>query len=200
LGGGALEKGQALPVGYSTPRHLRAVLIAAAIDHDWLNPNERYGQALLVPERVLLMRNSRDATLGVYPMRTVVGPRALGQNGLGQDDRFVLGSLGTKVVELDAAEFAAWHHRFAAYHEHPELATAIVPYVYFQDNAPTVIGPTISPSQGAPGEPPVKSTPATPAGDKSSSGTGPTLGNDTRPVESATPVPRRNAVQLQLEP
>src|SRR5436305_10614317 len=105
--GWALEMGHALPAGYAVPRHLRAVLIAAAVDHHWLNPGERYGQALVVPERVLLMRNSRDATLGIYPLRKGVGPRALGQYGLGQDDRFILGSLGAKVDELDAAEFAA---------------------------------------------------------------------------------------------
>ena len=198
LGGGALEKGQALPAGYSTPRHLRAVLLAAAIDHDWLNPGERYSQALVVPERVLLMRNSRDATLGIYPMRTVVGPRALGQNGLGQDDRFVLGSLGSKVVELDAAEFATWHHGFAAYHEHPELATAIVPYVYFQDEA--FIGPAVGPSRAMPAAPPEKSTPATPAAEKSSGGAPALPGNEARRTESATSVPRKNAVQLELEP
>jgi hypothetical protein len=145
LGGGTLENGQALPPGCAVPRHLRAVLIAAAIDHDWLNPGGRYGQALMVPEQVLLMRNSRDATLGVYPMRKGVGPRALGRNGLGQNDRFVLGSLGSKVVELDAADFADWHHAFAAYHEHPELASAIVPYVFFQDDAANAGGPPAAP-------------------------------------------------------
>ena len=44
LGGGTLENGQALPCGFSVPQHLRAVLIAAAIDHNWLNPCQRYGQ------------------------------------------------------------------------------------------------------------------------------------------------------------
>jgi esterase/lipase superfamily enzyme len=113
LGGGKLEEGPTLPAGCTFPRQIRAVLIAAAIDHNWLNPGQRYGQALLVPERVLLMRNSRDSTLAVYPMRKFMGERALGRDGLGQDDRFALGSLGPKVVELNAAEFADWHHSFA---------------------------------------------------------------------------------------
>jgi hypothetical protein len=197
LGGGALEKGQSLPPGFATPRHLRAVLIAAAIDHHWLNPGERYGQALFVPERVLLMRNSRDATLGIYPLRKGVGPRALGQNGLGQDDRFVLGSLGSKVVELDAAEFAAWHHRFAAYHEHPELATAIVPYVYFQDDAPPAAGPVIGLPQSPPASSMAKPPTMTGAENAAAHGTPAANASDS---EKATPVPRRNAVQLQLEP
>jgi hypothetical protein len=198
LGGGALENGQALPAGYAVPRHLRAVLIAAAIDHQWLNPGERYGQALVTPERVLLMRNSRDATLGIYPLRKGVGPRALGQYGLGQDDRFILGSLGAKVDELDAAEFAAWHHRFAAYHEHPELASAIVPYVYFQDDTPAGNGRAVTPPQTSPVVEPAKPAQRAPDIGKSSAGNLPL--NETGAERSATPVPRRNAVQLQLEP
>jgi hypothetical protein len=186
LGGGALEKGQALPAGHAVPQHLRAVLMAAAIDHQWLNPGERYGQALVIPERVLLMRNSRDATLGVYPLRKGVGPRALGQYGLGQDDRFILGSLGAKVDELDAAEFAAWHHRFAAYHEHPELASAIVPYVYFRDDVPASVAPAVGMPQSPPAAAPPKNI-TTPAANEAA-GEVPGL------------VPRRNAVQLQLEP
>ena len=158
LGGGALEEGPVLPAGGTFPRQIRAVLIAAAIDHNWLNPGQRYGQALLVPERVLLMHNSRDSTLGVYPMRKFMGERALGRDGLGQDDRFALGSLGQKVVELNAAEFADWHHSFADFHQRPELALALLPYVYFQEDASSTTGPptgpTISVPNGASASPP----------------------------------------------
>jgi hypothetical protein len=146
LGGGTLEGGQSLPPGFSVPDHLRAVLLAAAIDHQWLNPGDRYGQALLVPEQVLLIRNSRDATLAVYPMRKGLGERALGKEGLNQQDRFVLGPLGSKIVELDAADFANWHHSFADYHQHPELSAAMVPFVYFEERTPVTVGPAIGPA------------------------------------------------------
>jgi hypothetical protein len=126
------------------PHHIRAVLVAAAIDHDWLNPGERYGQALLIPEQVLLMRNSRDSTLALYPMRKAFGDRAMGKDGLDRCDRVALGPLGTKVVELDAAQFATWHHSFADYHQHAELGAAIVPYVYFQERG--MAGPSIQPT------------------------------------------------------
>jgi esterase/lipase superfamily enzyme len=154
LGGGALEEGAGLPPGYAYPRQIRAVMIAAALDHNWLNPGQRYGQALLIPERVLLLRNSRDSTLAVYPMRKFMGERALGKDGLGQDDRFALGSLGQKVAELNAAEFADWHHSFADFHQRPELANALLPYVYFQDDAasPTVM-PAATPTGSAIGTP-----------------------------------------------
>jgi hypothetical protein len=150
LGGGALEEGPGLPAGSTYPRQVRAVMIAAAIDHNWLNPGQRYGQALLVPERILLVRNSRDSTLAVYPMRKFMGERALGKDGLGQDDRFALGSLGPKVVELNAAEFADWHHSFADFHQHPELAAALLPYVYFREDAVSPAAAPTGPTIGAP--------------------------------------------------
>lgn len=218
LGGGALENGQALPPGHAAPVHLRVVLIAAAIDHNWLNPGDRYGQALLVPEQVLLMRNSRDATLVVYPLRKGVGPRALGRNGLGKGDRFELGALGSKVVDLDAAEFAKWHHSFGAFHQRPELAAAIAPYVYFQEVGPMgpslqtrpAIGPTTAPAIGPATGPVIEATPISPAP------TVPEMKPQAAPVslkkyfegpkasaekreDTPTPVPRRNPVELRIE-
>jgi hypothetical protein len=160
LGGGRLEEGQVLPAGCTCPPHLRVVLIAAAIDHNWLNPGQRYERALTVPERVLLMRNSRDSWLTVYPARKGFGERALGKDGLGRDDRFALGSLGAKVVELNAAEFTTWHHSFSDFHQRPELGAAMLPYVYFQEDGQPVTGPaTVVPfptpvNSAAPDNPP----------------------------------------------
>lgn len=198
LGGGALEGGQALPPGFAVPDHLRAVLMAAAIDHQWLNPGDRYGQSLLVPERVLLMRNSRDATLAVYPMRKVIGDRALGKDGLGQEDRFAMGELGKKIVELDAADFANWHHSFADYHQHPELAVGMAPFVYFDEDTPAPSSPAGTPTPILPASPAARAKPAEgppaarPAGLKKSGITKPAK-------EPASGEPRRNAVELEFE-
>lgn len=207
LGGGALEEGPVLSAGSTHPRQIRTVMIAAALDHNWLNPGQRYGQALLVPERVLLVRNSRDSTLAVYPMRKFMGERALGKDGLGRDDRFTLGSLGPKVVELNAAEFADWHHSFADYHQHPELAAAMLPYVYFQEDAAPLNGPvmgapqrtitaspTATPVQIAPSTKP----PATVLGSDRSSEEQPS-GEDHRENENAPDSPR-NPFELRIEP
>jgi hypothetical protein len=209
LGGGALEAGQALPAGFHAPERLRAVLIAAAIDHDWLNPGKRYGQALVVPERVLLMKNASDATLGIYPLRIGAGERALGKLGLGPDDRFAIGPLGTKVVEFDVGRFTSWHHGFDNYQERPELATALIPYVYFQDDpfqgdAPVTMGPV-------PG-PPLFSTPAgiepartivRKAPQKAPPGTPQVRAQSASPEiwveELPPPEPRRQPVELRFE-
>ncbi len=229
LGGGTLENGHALPAAHNTPKHLRAVLVAAAIDHNWLNPGDRYGKALLPPERVLLMRNSRDATLGVYPMRKGFGERALGKDGLGADDRFVLGSLGPKVTELDVAQFTDWHHSFTHFHERPELAAAATPFIFFNDETPIeqspvenrpVKGPTIGPppatgpslgpiitdETSSPAQPatPILPKTGTPVGRRTSSEK-PKADDiwviQPRPFEEtpATPVPRRQPVELNLE-
>lgn len=165
LGGGAVEDGQRLPPGYSTPQHLRAVLVAAAIDQSWLNPGNRYGQALWPPERILLMRNSRDTTLAVYPYRKFGGEKAMGKDGLALQDRFQMDQLGRKIVELDAAQFAQSNHSFADYHQHPELAAALVPYVYFRDDGVATTPVTADPalSQRNPAPPKNNGPPATAA-------------------------------------
>lgn len=200
LGGGALEGGQTLRPGFSVPQHVRAVLLAAAIDHDWMNPGQRYSQTLVVPERVLLMRNPRDATLAIYPLRKGIGERALGRYGLGRDDRLWLDSLGSKVDEMDASSFARWHHAFADYHERSELAAAIAPYVYFQEDTAGTIGPAVRPPSILPpaATPSAQPARATPAGRQA--GFGKPRATDARSKERANASPRRNAVELELEP
>jgi hypothetical protein len=204
LGGGALEKGQALPCGFHPPERLRAVLIAAAIDHNWLDPGQRYGQALVVPERVLLMKNASDATLGIYPMRIGRGERALGKCGLGPDDWLAIGPMGAKVSEFDVGRYTSWHHGFDNYHERPELATALIPYVYFQDDAPVTMGPTPPPHlfSATTGKPPAPTTvrkvqtqlPNGAPRIRSQSPTGELWVEDLRP-----PKPTRQPVELRFE-
>jgi hypothetical protein len=144
------------------------------------------------------MRNSRDATLGIYPLRTGVGERALGRGGLGADDRFALGPLGAKVIEMDVARFADWHHGFANYHERPELAAAIRPYVYFQD-LPSEIGPVIGPTLLSPSTatPPQADATAPPV-IKESGWKRPRV-REMWVDEPATAGPRRNVVELGFE-
>lgn len=198
LGGGAVEDGQRLPPGYSTPQHLRAVLVAAAIDQSWLNPGNRYGQALWPPERILLMRNSRDSTLAVYPYRKFGGEKAMGKDGLALQDRFQMDQLGHKIVELDAAQFAHGNHSFADYHQHPELAAAIVPFVYFRDDngsaPPATAPPAISqrqPAQPQAGSQTIQPPRITPAGNQV-----PAKG----PAASPTSLPRLQPVPVPDAP
>ena len=61
---------------------LRAVLVAAAVDNDWLLPGRRNGLALSQLDSVMITRNSCDPVLRWYPlMYCIRGPRALGHTG-----------------------------------------------------------------------------------------------------------------------
>lgn len=202
LGGGRLEEGGMLPPGYSVPRRMQAVLIAAAIDHDWLNPGQRYGQSLLPVERVLLLRNSSDATLAIYPMRKPFGDRALGKNGLGIDDRLALDSLGYKVVELDARQFTRWHHSWADYHSEPALASAVSPYIHLRDDGPTYdglpAGPMTAPQPISPE--PVTPAETSPMPARRERYTFPRVTPASQPIESSLAKPASKALPRSKKP
>lgn len=60
----------------------RAVLVAAALDADWLLPGRRHGRALSQVERMLVIKNPRDPVLRFYPrMYHRGGPQAMGYAG-----------------------------------------------------------------------------------------------------------------------
>jgi len=61
---------------------VRAVLVAAALDNDWLLPGHRNGLALSQIEQMLITVNRRDRVLHWYPaMRRGRGPWAMGYVG-----------------------------------------------------------------------------------------------------------------------
>ena len=67
----------------TSPRlQIRAVLVAAALDADWLMPGRRNGLALLQVENMLITRNNRDWVLRWYPLIDGRGgPKAMGYTG-----------------------------------------------------------------------------------------------------------------------
>ena len=82
VAGGRLA-GRSLPEGpVPQERPLRAVLVAAATDNDWLLPGQPNGLALGQADRVLVTRNLSDPALKWYHlMDGVGGPRAMGFTG-----------------------------------------------------------------------------------------------------------------------
>lgn len=64
------------------PSSIRAVLVAAALDADWLRPGHRNGLALSQVDRMLVVRNRRDPVLKWYPLLCGRrGPKAMGYCG-----------------------------------------------------------------------------------------------------------------------
>lgn len=132
LGGGRVQ-GLALSPQFAAPRRLRAVLLAAAVDHHWLNGGQRFGRALHVVERLVNVVNRDDILLQIYPMKEAFGVPALGQTGLLPGDRRMLGTLSNKAREIDVTPLVGAAHMMPNYFRRPEIANVIAPHVFFDD-------------------------------------------------------------------
>jgi hypothetical protein len=126
---------------------LRAVLAAAAVDHHWLNPGERYDRAVCRSEAIVTLRNKRDRALWFYPLHKPFGRSALSHSGLHRSDRMRLGSCNSKMVEFDVAPLVGNGHMWPHYYCRPEIASALVPYLYFSDDPPRVSTPPPAPAK-----------------------------------------------------
>jgi hypothetical protein len=146
LAGGEVENGR---LTYLPPpdQRIRSVLIAGALDHNWLNPGERYGMALCRTECVLVFRNDHDIVLSLYPLRYPFSRRALGEKGIGKHDLRRLGPLSEKIRVIDVTRIVHVGHMWNNYYRRPELAAAIVPYVYYEDMSPIPAWP-LQPTAG----------------------------------------------------
>lgn len=114
-------------------RRYRVVLAAAAVDHDWLNPGERYDRSLVRCEALLTLINRDDLPIAVYPFHRPGAKRALSRVGLTEHDRCQLGRQSMKAAELDVTCLVGHDHLWPGYYHSPRIATSIAPYVYFQD-------------------------------------------------------------------
>ncbi len=149
LGGGRIRRYVFRECGNQRNR-IRAVLAAAAIDHDWLVPGQRYDRALCRAECLLSLRNRHDLPLAFYPFRKPFGGRSLGRAGFTRKDRAALGWLNAKATELDVSQVVGRMHLWPGYYRHAAIACSIVPYVYFTD---TIVEPeTPTPDQVKPNQ------------------------------------------------
>lgn len=134
LGGGTVQ-GLALPPHYLHQQHrIRVVLAAAAVDHHWLNPGERYGCALHRPECLLNLRSRHDSSLVLYPLRRPFSHRALAVAGFTKKDRRQLQWLAGKISEWDVTPWVRTGHIWPNYHQHPHIACGITPYLLYADS------------------------------------------------------------------
>lgn len=131
LGGGTIH-GQARWNSADCGHRIRVVLAAAAIEHDWLNPKERYGCALNRTECLLNLRSECDFALALYPLRRPFSSRALARSGFTSKDQRLLGERLLQVSELDVTEIVGHGHGWPNYCQQPGIAAAVVPYVYFE--------------------------------------------------------------------
>jgi hypothetical protein len=141
LGGGAVEEYRAVAPIAASKHRIRAVLFAAAMDHDWLDPGERYGRMLYRADAVLNLLNREDMPLGFYPLRKFNSQPALARVGLTNEDRRRLGALNQKLFEIDVTPMIRSGHLWQHYFNQPAIASAISPFVFYTDQDPEPVQP-----------------------------------------------------------
>ncbi len=138
LGGGATnsfdhDPDVALPCP-PPPLHLRAVVMASACDHQWLDPGGRLDRALPTCEGLLNLYNRHDTILLLYPFtRRGDHHAALGRKGLTLIDHWRLGALDDRVEEHNMQPFLRHQHVFAEAATHPKVAAWIAPYAWVEE-------------------------------------------------------------------
>jgi hypothetical protein len=125
LGGGQLI-GLTLPIDPKAPRQtIRAVLLAAAEDCDWLSPGRPNGQTISRVDKMLLLNNGCDSVLKKYPhLEPCSKADALGYVGLcGPFD-------GSKVDQRDVCCVVGKQHEWSRYFYNPSLVAEMLPYLF----------------------------------------------------------------------
>jgi len=134
LGGGRLA-GRSLPEAAARQAPVRVVLVAAALDADWLLPGRYNGLALGQLDRMLITQNACDPVLKRYPlMYCIRGPQALGYTGpaclaqLGPDRKKIeLLRLGCSVGKA---------HKWNCYLSAPSLRRRLAWYAFVEPPEP----------------------------------------------------------------
>jgi hypothetical protein len=125
LGGGELC-GLALQIDAKAPHQMvRAALLAAAEDCDWIVPGHPNGQAIPFVDRMLLLNNSCDRVLKMYPhLERCDHSDALGYVGIcGPYD-------SSKVEQIDVCCAIGPEHEWSRYFYNDRLVADMLPYLF----------------------------------------------------------------------
>ncbi len=146
LGGGSLNSQDHDPqVGLPALRpdlHIRAIVLAGASDHNWLDPGARLDHALHGCEGLLNLYNRRDEALQLYPYLIRSGHhRALGRVGLSNRDLARLGPLAARYAERDVNDILGREHSLLDAVANPQIARLMAPYLWAPDPGPATVLP-----------------------------------------------------------
>lgn len=118
----------------------RVVLLAAAVDHHWLNPDQRYSLALPRSERLLNVYNPQDLPLMLYSIRLPWAHEALGRSHFHGGDVAQLENHATKIVQpVDVSPLLGFGHsadyyRISNANDVIGYRQALRPMVFFADD------------------------------------------------------------------
>lgn len=132
LDGGALNGYQLRQPGRGN-RTMRPIFAAAAIDHHWLNPGERFGRAMNQIDQGLVLYNERDIALMLYPLRRLFSHRPLGLVGFDRTDRRLQNGRARKLTEVDVTPQVDTGHLWENYIAKRTIAAAMRPYLFFEE-------------------------------------------------------------------
>ncbi len=121
LGDGVLT-GRSLPEPAKERDSLQAVLLAAAVDNDWLAMGRPHGEALDAADEMLAFNNHCDMALKRYPKINCT--QALGYTGAYGP----LGDNGSKLRQLDVCCTIGKSHGWESYFFTPSLVWQMRPY------------------------------------------------------------------------
>lgn len=191
LGGGE-SYGYRLANKHQPHPRIRTVLAAAALDHHWLRPGQRYGKALNATESLLNLRNQTDVPLMLYPFPMLLGHDSLGRGGFTWFDQYRLGADFQKVRNVEVTLMLGWFHIWPRFHDHPEIAEKLAPYLFFQNDVPasSMVTRRWGPKPAAEPRAPVLVHSGTPR---------PASGGRSTLVNSASQPPARAAVDREIE-
>lgn len=114
LGGGMVANRSLSDRIHPDRQPVRASLLAAALDNDWLLPSRRHGRALSQVDRLLVTKNPIDPVLHYYPVvlrnRDAVPLGITGVAGLGR-----LGDERLKIEQYNVSRIVGKHHAIDNY-------------------------------------------------------------------------------------
>lgn len=114
-------------------RRIRTVFSASAIDHDWLNPGQRFDRALCCTECLLNLTNHKDPALMIYPLGRIASSRALGCSGFTAKDHRKLGPWSSRVRDWNVSDSIGTAHLWPKYLSQRWLPRSLRNYFYFAD-------------------------------------------------------------------
>jgi hypothetical protein len=150
LGGGCLNSQDHDPyVRLASLRpdlRIRAIILEAASDHFWLDPEQRFDRALHACEGLLNIYNRRDEALALYPFLVRSShTRAIGRIGLKQDDLDRLGPLAAKYEEHDSHDLLGVEHTLLDAVANRQISRWMAPYLWAPDPGPSPPRPNYGP-------------------------------------------------------
>lgn len=121
LGGGSLG-GMMVELQHPGREPMNAVLMASALNSDWLCPGRYHGQAMTMVNQMVLVNNCADRAMKYYHFSTTCGkPQALGYCGPTCIDP----AGAAKIVELNVSRYVGNEHDLFCYLSAPGVISEI---------------------------------------------------------------------------